>query len=95
MKDYGKIDRKLMDHICLIARLDLSDAEKDRYAKELSAVLDAFRVIEKVDTNEEPSFHPIPITDRVRDDSVKPTDWNPLGNAKAKENGYFKGPKIM
>jgi len=91
----SKIDRKMMEHICLLAKLNLTDAEKDSYAKELSEVLDAFRVLDGIDVKDEPAFHPIEIRDRLREDEVKPTKWDPLGNVKATENRYIRGPKII
>lgn len=95
LPDYSKIDKKMIEHICLIAKLSLSDEEKTRYSKELSDVLEAFKVINSIDTSEKPSFHPIEIKDRLREDEVKPTKWDSLSNARAKDGRYFKGPKII
>lgn len=95
MDKNGKIDRKTMEHICMLAKLNLTDAEKESYARELSDVLEAFRVLDSIDAKDEPAFHPIEIRDRLREDEVKPTKWNPLGNAKAVDSRYFKGPKIV
>lgn len=91
----GKIDKATMEHICSIAKLNLTEAEMDKYAKELSDVLEAFKVLDTIDAKDEPAFHPIEIKDRLRDDVVKPTKWNPLGNAKSTEKEYFTGPKIV
>ena len=95
MPDYKKIDAKTMEHICLIAKLNLTDVQKESYAKELSDVLEAFKVLDTIDAKEAPSFHPIEIKDRVREDEIKQTNWKPLGNAKAIDGKYFKGPKII
>ncbi len=95
MEDYGKIDRKMLEHICSIARLSLNDEEYEKYQKELQDVLDVFRQIDKVDAADEPSYHPIEIKDRLRDDEVVQQQWDPLGNAKSVEGRYFKGPKIV
>jgi aspartyl-tRNA(Asn)/glutamyl-tRNA(Gln) amidotransferase subunit C len=84
-----------MEHICLLARLNLTEAEMDKYARELSDVLGAFKVLDSLDVKDEPAFHPIEIKDRLREDEVKTTKWNPLGNAKATDQKYFKGPKII
>jgi aspartyl-tRNA(Asn)/glutamyl-tRNA(Gln) amidotransferase subunit C len=91
----GKIDRATMEHICLLAKLNLTEAEKESYARELSDVLDAFRVLDSIDAKDDPAFHPIEIRDRLREDEVRPTRWNPLGNAKALDGRYFRGPKIV
>ena len=85
-----------MEHICLLAKLNLTEKEMDGYAKELSDVLEAFKVLDSIDVKDvEPAFHPIEIKDRLREDEVKKTNWVPLGNAKATDKGYFKGPKII
>lgn len=91
----SKIDRATMEHICLLAKLNLTDAEKESYAKELSDVLEAFKVLDRIDAKDAPAFHPIEIKDRLREDIVKPTKWDPLASSKSTEKGYFKGPKIV
>ena len=95
MDKSSKIDRKMMEHICLLAKLNLTESEMASYAKELSDVLEAFKVLDSIDANDGPAFHPIEIKDRLREDEVKPTKWDPLGNVKATENRYIKGPKIV
>ena len=85
-----------MEHICLLAKLNLTETEMDGYARELSDVLEAFKVLDGIDVkDDQPAFHPIEIKDRLREDEVKPTSWAPLGNAKATDKGYFRGPKII
>jgi aspartyl-tRNA(Asn)/glutamyl-tRNA(Gln) amidotransferase subunit C len=84
-----------MEHICLLAKLNLTDSETESYARELSDVLEAFKVLDSIDAKDEPAFHPIEIKDRLREDVVKATNWDPLGNARATDKGYFKGPKII
>ena len=84
-----------MEHICLLAKLNLTDSEKESYARELSDVLEAFKVLDGIDAKDEPAFHPIEIRDRLREDKVKLTKWNPLGNAKSVDKKYITGPKIV
>lgn len=95
MVDYWKIDRKLLEHISAVARLNLSEKEKELYVKQLSDVLGAFKQIDGIETNTNPAFHSVPVENVWREDEAKPTDWDPLGNAKYKEKGYFKGPRIV
>jgi aspartyl-tRNA(Asn)/glutamyl-tRNA(Gln) amidotransferase subunit C len=85
----------MIEHICLIAKLNLTEEEKEHYSKQLSEVLEAFKIIDKVETNEKPSFHPIEIKDKFREDKVVLREWDPLSNAREKEGRYFKGPKII
>ncbi len=95
LKDYAKIDKELIKHISEISRIKLSESEMEEYAKELSDVLGAFKILGDIETPDEPAYHPIETMDRLREDIVKKTDWDPLSNAKSKEGKYFKGPKIV
>ncbi|HVC58119.1 MAG TPA: Asp-tRNA(Asn)/Glu-tRNA(Gln) amidotransferase subunit GatC [Candidatus Acidoferrales bacterium] len=95
MPDYSKIDRKLIDHICQISRLELTDSEKESYTRELSDVLSAFKVMEELKLDEEPAFHPVKVENVWREDEAKGTEWDPLGNSRHKEGKFFKGPKIV
>jgi aspartyl/glutamyl-tRNA(Asn/Gln) amidotransferase C subunit len=95
MPDYWKIDKALIDRICLIAKLTLTDKEKELYMKQLSDVLGVFKQLDEVKADVAPSFQPYRLENVWRDDVVKDTDWDSLSNSKKTENGYFKGPKIV
>ncbi len=92
----GKELKEIVKKVGKIARLSLSEEEIEKYSKQLEDVLKAFEIIKSVDTSGlEPSFHVKEIKNVWREDKVKKIDWNPLDNAKHKERGYFKGPKIL
>jgi aspartyl-tRNA(Asn)/glutamyl-tRNA(Gln) amidotransferase subunit C len=95
MVDYWKIDKKLIERIEHVARIKLTDREKEMYAKQLSDVLAAFKQIDGIETSDSPAFHPITVENVWREDKANPTEWDPLGNSKHKEQGYFKGPRIV
>lgn len=96
MVDYWKIDKELIEHICKIAKLELTEEEKERYLKQLDEILEVFKEIDKIDTtNIEPSFHPFKIKNIWREDDVKKIEWDPLENTVHKEENYFKGPRIV
>lgn len=95
MTDYWTINKELLDHICVISRLSLSDKEKELYLKQLSQVLDVFKQLDKVKTDADPSFQPYKLENVWREDAVAETKWEPLSNAKRKEDSYFKGPRIV
>ncbi|MCL5440883.1 MAG: Asp-tRNA(Asn)/Glu-tRNA(Gln) amidotransferase subunit GatC [Candidatus Marsarchaeota archaeon] len=96
MEDYWKINEELVRHISKAAKLNLSDDEVARYVREVGDILDAFRQIDKVDVGgEEPAFHPLPVENRWREDEEKKTEWDPFSNSESREDGYFKGPKII
>ena len=92
------IDTQTVRHIGGLARLALSDAEVERYAAQLSAILDYMDELNRVDTTGvEPTTHPTPQADVLREDV--PTE--PLGaarvlaNAPRAEAGYFALPKVL
>lgn len=46
----SKIDKKQVEHIAKLARIKLSDEEKEKFSKELSQILDYFETLKKVET---------------------------------------------
>lgn len=85
-----------MEHVSKIARLELTEEEKEKYTKQLEDVLSAFKKIDEVETKDvPPSFHPIDLSNIWREDEVKEWKWNPLANTKHKEGKYFIGPRVV
>ena len=83
--------------VAQIARLKLSDQEVRKFSKDLESILDAFKDLERVPTrNVRPSFQPIETKNVLRKDAVERslTQEQALANAKNKEKGFFKGPKV-
>ena len=90
------VSEDVIRHVARIARFDLTDKEVEKFTKQIEDVLKAFKAIEKVDTeNIDPSFQPLDMKNVWREDKVKDWSWNPLSNAKNKEDGYFKGPRSV
>ena len=89
------VSRNLVLDLAKAARLDLSEAETDRYTQQLNVILDAFRELDEVSTEGvEASYHPIEIADKLRDDVPEKWEWDPLTNVVDKEGKYIRGPKI-
>jgi len=96
MTDYWKIDKELIKRVADNARLKLTEQEIEKFTKQLEDILQAFKEIDKVNTdNVKPSFHPQEIKNVFREDKVKEWKWDTLANTKHKEKKYFKGPKIV
>lgn len=92
------IDEKTVEHVAKIARLNLTEAEKERFTKELSDVIENFAKIREANTESvEPTFQPVPLSNVLREDTEKDSlsQEEVLANAEHKENGYFKGPRIV
>lgn len=95
MAGHWKMDRRLLEHLTKVSRLELTEEELERFTDQLRVILEAFREIDKVETDGvEPSFHPSELENVWREDVARPWDWDPLGNSQHKEGRYFKGPRI-
>jgi aspartyl-tRNA(Asn)/glutamyl-tRNA(Gln) amidotransferase subunit C len=92
------IDRDAVDHVARLARLDLSDETKERMQAELSDILTHAERIQSLDLDDvEPTSHPVPLTNVMRDDVTRPplTQQEALSNAPESEDGRFKVPRII
>ena len=93
-----KLNREEVKHLALLVRLGLSDAEVERFREQLSDILEAFEVLQQVDTTDvSPTAHSIALGDVLRDDEAAPSlpADEVLANAPSQEEGYFKVPRII
>lgn len=96
MPDQWRIDRALLERLCKASRIGLTEEEMERFSEQLRVILEAFRELDEVDTEGvEPSYHPVEGKNVLRADSPRDWHWDPLGNTKHREEGYFKGPRIV
>jgi aspartyl-tRNA(Asn)/glutamyl-tRNA(Gln) amidotransferase subunit C len=94
----GQISLGVVKRVAAVARLDLTDAELQRFQSDLNNILDAFKVLSKADVkNVEPSFQPLPVKDVLRKDEIESYlgREKALDNTKHKQEGHFKGPKVV
>ena len=93
-----KVTKKDVEHVANLARLGLTEAEKEIFTDQLSKILEYAETINKLDTKGiEPTFHAIPMKNVFRKDEVKPCQ-NPediLAQAPEEEDGMFRVPKIL
>jgi aspartyl-tRNA(Asn)/glutamyl-tRNA(Gln) amidotransferase subunit C len=85
-------------HVARLARLALSDAELEQYTEQLAAVLDHAADIAAVDTTGvEPTAHPLPLRNVLRDDVVVPgvDRAEILAAAPSTEDDRFRVPRIL
>ncbi|MEA3273968.1 MAG: Asp-tRNA(Asn)/Glu-tRNA(Gln) amidotransferase subunit GatC [Pseudomonadota bacterium] len=92
------LDRSDVEKIAHLARLAISDEEKDRYAADLSNILDLVAQMNAVDTEGvTPMAHPLHMAQRLRAD--EPTEPNQRelfqGIAPATEDGLYLVPKVI
>ena len=92
------ITRAQVEHVALLSRLELSEAEKATFADQLGAVLDYVAKLDELDTQGvEPMVHGVDAPARLRGDkadaSLPPQDA--LRNAPESLDGCFRVPRII
>lgn len=92
------LTKEQVEHVALLARLELSEEEKDKYARQLNDILGYIEMLDRLDTeNVLPTAHVLPLKNVFREDKV--ADHMPnekaLANAPAREDGSFRVPKIV
>ena len=88
---------KDVEHVAKLARLELTEEEKEKFTRQLGDVLKYVDQMNEVDTsNVEPLSHPIDFVNVMRDDVVKyeQTKEALMQNAPEVEDGFFRVPKI-
>jgi len=88
---------KDVEYVAALARLSLSDAEKERFTHQLNDILAYVEQLNKLDTtNVEPLEHVIDLTDVMRDDAVTPSlpREAALKNAPERTEKFFKVPSV-
>lgn len=92
------ISVKDVQHIAGLACVDLEEAQRERFARQLSSILEYFRELDGVDTEGiEPTYHVIGLQNVFREDEAGeslPRD-DAMRNAPRQDRGYFKGPRIV
>ena len=88
---------KDVEHVAKLARLELTEEEKEKFTRQLGDVLKYVDQMNEVDTDDvEPLSHPIDFVNVMRDDKIyyEQTKEELMQNAPDEENGFFKVPKI-
>lgn len=92
------ITKEVVEHVAWLARVRLSDEEKEKFARQLSRIIDYFNMISRVDTsNVEPTFHVLELCNVFREDEEAeslPQDVV-VRSAHESEDGFIKAPKIL
>ena len=93
-----EIDKNLILKIAHVSRIRLSGNEVQQMVPELQEILKTFDYLQKVNTDGiEPSFHPIPVKNKLREDipKIPLTQKQALQNSTNNSQGYFKGPRAI
>ncbi len=87
-----------VEEIALLARLDLSRQEQERFREQLSAILEYAERLQGLDTsNVPPTANVTGLVGVMRDDVIEAslTQVEALANAPVSANGFFSVPAVL
>jgi aspartyl-tRNA(Asn)/glutamyl-tRNA(Gln) amidotransferase subunit C len=87
-----------VDHVARLARLALTDEERERLRSQLPVILEHAERVQEVAAEDVPATsHPIPLRNVFREDEPEPTlsQEEALTGAPEVEKGQFKVPRIV
>jgi len=93
-----KITMREVEQVARLARLALSDAEKERMRRELDGILSYIDKLRALDTEGvPPTSHAVPMTNVMREDEPVPSlpQEDMLANAPDRNGEFFRVPRII
>jgi len=92
------LDKQTVFKIARLARIYVDEVDVERYASELSSILEFVEQMDKIDTNNvAPLSHPQDRVLRLREDKGTEADQRDIFQAvaPATENGLYLVPKVI
>ena len=93
-----QIDDETMENVCILAKLSLTEEEKEKAKKDMQEMLDYVDKLDELDTSGvEPMSHIFGDNNVFREDVVTNGDDrdNMLKNAPAEKDGTYKVPRTV
>lgn len=87
-----------VEHVAKLARLELSEEEKQTFTGQLNAILKYAEQLNSLDTEGvEPTSHVVPVSNVLREDENRPSlpVEKVFLNAPDEEDGQFKVPAVL
>jgi aspartyl-tRNA(Asn)/glutamyl-tRNA(Gln) amidotransferase subunit C len=93
-----KLSKEDIEHVALLARLELSEEEKDSLTGRLNQIMEHFGKLQELDTSQvEPTSHSIPLQNVFRQDVAGPsmTPADVVANAPESRDDQFVVPQVV
>ncbi len=87
-----------IDHVALLARLELKDEEKKLFSKQVGSIIEYVDQLNELDIDDvEPTAHVLPIKNVFREDELRDSlpREKALQNAPRESDGFYRVPKII
>ena len=92
------VDRKTVEYVAHLARVDISEQEKDYFAPQLSTILDYIDKLNELSVERiQPTRGAFTEENILREDRAKQKSFSSaiLNNAPSQENNQFKIPRVI
>ncbi len=92
------IDRATVEHVARLARLALTDEERERFVAQLGRILEHCARLDALSIEGvPPTSHVLPIVNVLREDLPVPSLQRDevLAQAPAHEQGFFRVPRVL
>ena len=93
-----KIDRKEVEQVARLARLDVNELDVGKLTRQLNTVLSYIDKLNELDTTGiEPMAHALPLNNVFREDGLKPSleSDRSLSNAPEQDDLFFRVPRVI
>lgn len=94
----ARLTKEEVEHVAYLARLALSEEEKEMFTEQLNRILEAFAKLQELPTEDvEPLSHVVPLQNVFAEDEVgQPLSVEEaLSNAPSEEEQYIVVPRII
>lgn len=93
------IDKKIVQHVAFLSRLELDGKELEAHSKQLTSILSYISKLNEINTKDvPPTSHPLTTLKNVfRKDKLKKSlgPDEALKNAPSREGSFFKVPQVI
>ncbi len=93
-----KLSKQEVEHVAHLARLAISEEEKEIFSRQLSEILTYIGKLNELDTSHiQPTSHVLDLSNVFREDAVRESlpITEVMTNTPDRENGFFRVPKII
>jgi aspartyl-tRNA(Asn)/glutamyl-tRNA(Gln) amidotransferase subunit C len=92
-----EVNKDLITQVAQNACLSLTEEEITGFEQDFKDILNNFEKLAAADVADVPSFHPVPVKDKYREDIVGETlsHDEAMKNVKSKSDGFIRGPKVV
>ncbi len=93
-----KIDRSRVEYVANLARIALTEEEKEKFSEQLGKIIEYVEKLNELDTTDvEPMAHATGLVNVFREDKPTPSlpSQEALENAPDREGNFFRVPKVV